>query len=89
MNAIWSIASKLSIVFSTSQNKRRRKLSPGGEPQPKLRSTIRRFFSGTKPWLLSGRFGGPILCNLYTPPMLLLNVFDKTHFVPMIGSNHF
>ena len=54
MKAIRNIASELSTVFSTSGNSRRLKLSPGGEPQPKLRSTGQRFFSETKPRLLSG-----------------------------------
>ena len=46
MKAIRNMASELSTVFSTSRNNRRLKLSPGGKPQPKLRSTGQRRAAG-------------------------------------------
>ncbi len=82
MKAIRSMVSELSAVFSTSRNKRRLKLS-----QPKLRSTGQRFFSGTKPRLLSGFYGPPLRCNLHFPAVLPLNVLNKTDFIAMISGN--
>ena len=87
IKAIRSIASELSTVFSTSRNKRPHRRTGLKLSQPKLRSTGQRFFSGTKPRLLSGFYGPPLRCNLNFPAMLLLNMLNKTDFIAMIGRN--
>ena len=92
INESCNIASELSMVFSTSRNSRPHrqtglKLSPGGERQPKLLSTIQRFFSGTNPRLLSGFCGPPLRCNFYFPVMLPFDVLNETDFIAMIRCN--